>query len=60
MIITTDHDSALRQLVSELKDQRIVKTYCDSDNAMHVALVLSPSEIQSALLYFGIADSSSV
>ena len=45
-------DSELRQLISELKDQRIVRSYTDADGIVMVALVLSPGEVHSALNYF--------
>jgi hypothetical protein len=45
-------DSELRQLIGELKDQRIVKTHSDSDGVLLVSLILSPIEVRSALDYF--------
>lgn len=45
-------DSELRQLIGELKDQRIVRTHSDSDGVLHVSLILSPLEVRSALEYF--------
>lgn len=45
-------DSDLRQLVSELKDQRIVRTYSDRDSKVYVSLVLSPVERARAAEYY--------
>ena len=45
-------DSDLRQLVSELKDQRIVKTFSDRDAKVYVALLLSAVERKSAMDYY--------
>jgi hypothetical protein len=45
-------DSDLRQLVSELKDQRIVRTYSDRDSKVYVALMLSGVERASAVEYY--------
>jgi hypothetical protein len=49
-------DSDLRQLVSELKDQRIVRTHSDRDSKVYVALMLSSVERASALEYYTTTD----
>jgi hypothetical protein len=48
-------DSDLRQLVSELKDQRIVKTFSDRDAKVCVVLLLSAVERKSAMDYYRLA-----
>lgn len=45
-------DTELRELISELKDQRIIKTYSDSDGVVFVTLSLSQIEKESTKEYF--------
>ena len=45
-------DTELRELISELKDQRIIKTYSDSDGVVFITLSLSSIEKESIKEYF--------
>lgn len=45
-------DTELRELISELKDQRIIKTYSDSDGVVFVTLSLTNIEKDSVKEYF--------
>jgi hypothetical protein len=52
-------DSDLRQLVSELKDQRIVRTFTNKDSKVFLVLLLSPVEKVSAMDYYHLSTPQS-